>query len=202
VSRRPYAPLPLIAETTWNLCSFSRTRQDRYPLTAEEFEEVKHHSLNSVRQILRLHAPQNMKARILLPPFEHHLKYDLLGYPRTNRNKPVSLFGRILAIADVFDAITSPRKYRPTSLSPDRAIRLMMEGAGKDFDPILLKSCVRRHCPSGVCCWTKGAVLSKSRSPAKIWSPKFGGLHHGASKLSVVLTGSRMVARLNCVARK
>lgn len=108
-------------------------------LTVEEFEEVKHHSLNSVRQILRLHAPQNMKARILLPPFEHHLKYDLSGYPQTTRNKPVSLFGRILAIADVFDAITSPRKYRPTSLSPDRAIRLMMEGAGKDFDPILLK---------------------------------------------------------------
>ncbi|PIP43911.1 MAG: hypothetical protein COX17_04410 [Deltaproteobacteria bacterium CG23_combo_of_CG06-09_8_20_14_all_60_8] len=108
-------------------------------LTAEEFEEIKHHSLNSVRQILRLHAPQGMKARILLPPFEHHLKYDLSGYPRTSRNKPLSLFGRILALADVFDAITSPRKYRPTALSADRAIRLMMEGAGKDFDPILLK---------------------------------------------------------------
>ncbi len=104
-----------------------------------EFREIEKHPLGSVRQIIKLRASRDLKARILLPPFEHHLKYDLSGYPRVNRRKPVSLFGRILAIADVFDAMTSPRKYRPTAISPDRALGLMQDGAGKEFDPILLK---------------------------------------------------------------
>jgi len=76
----------------------------------------------------------------MLAPFEHHIKYDLSGYPRSWRQEPVSLFGRILTIADVFDAITSPRVYRPEAISPDHALAIMSELAGKDFDPILLKS--------------------------------------------------------------
>jgi HD-GYP domain-containing protein (c-di-GMP phosphodiesterase class II) len=86
-----------------------------------------------------LQTPRDLKVKIFLPAFEHHLKYDLSGYPRTPREKHVSLFGRILAIVDVFDAITSPRIYRPTALSPDRALGVMWDGSGKDFDPILLK---------------------------------------------------------------
>ena len=86
-----------------------------------------------------MYASPDLKARILIPPFEHHLKYDLSGYPDFNIGKPISLFGRILTITDVFDALTSPRIYRPIALSPDRALGLMMKKAGKDFDPILLK---------------------------------------------------------------
>ncbi|MDM8549306.1 HD-GYP domain-containing protein, partial [Desulfobacterales bacterium HSG2] len=108
-------------------------------LTDEEFEVMKKHSLISVLLITKIQTDRDRKADILLPPFEHHLKYDLSGYPQTSRKKEVSLFGRIITIADVYDAITSPRIYRPTTLSPDRALGLMLEGAGKDFDPILLK---------------------------------------------------------------
>jgi len=108
-------------------------------LSDKEFEEIQKHSLNSVRQIIKLQTAGDLKSKILLPPFEHHLKYDLSGYPRKSWSKPISLFGRIVAIADVFDAITSPRKYRHTALSPDRAIHLMLKGAGSDYDPILLK---------------------------------------------------------------
>lgn len=111
-------------------------------LSAEEFKEIEKHPVRSVFRIIRLRASSDLKAEIMLPPFEHHLKYDLSGYPRLNRNKPVSLLGRILAIADVFDAITSPRIYRPTAFSPDRALGMMLAGAGKDFDPILLKAFV------------------------------------------------------------
>jgi HD-GYP domain-containing protein (c-di-GMP phosphodiesterase class II) len=104
-----------------------------------EFKEMKNHSLYSVRRILLLKTSPQKKAEMLLGPFEHHLKYDLSGYPRTPRNKPISLFGRIIAIADVYDAITAPRVYRPFAISPDRSLSIMLEGAGKDFDPILLK---------------------------------------------------------------
>lgn len=108
-------------------------------LDKTEFKEVRKHSLNSVRQILKLQAFRDLKARIVLPAFEHHLKYDLSGYPEVKWENPISLFGRILSIADVYDALTSPRIYRPTALSPDRALGLLLEGSEKDFDPILLK---------------------------------------------------------------
>jgi hypothetical protein len=76
---------------------------------------------------------------MLLPPFEHHLKYDLTGYPDLGWKQPLSLCGRILAIADVYDALTSPRVYRKEAMSADRALGLMLQGAGTVFDPILLK---------------------------------------------------------------
>jgi HD-GYP domain-containing protein (c-di-GMP phosphodiesterase class II) len=97
------------------------------------------HSLNSARLITKIRASSDRKAKILLPPFEHHLKYNLSGYPFTNWQKPLSLFGRIIAIADVYDAITSPRIYRSATMSPDRALGLILEGSAKDFDPILVK---------------------------------------------------------------
>jgi HD-GYP domain-containing protein (c-di-GMP phosphodiesterase class II) len=108
-------------------------------LNNEEYDQVKEHAINSVRQIVKLNAPRDFKAKALLPPFEHHLKYDLSGYPQTDRKKPVSLFGSILTITDIFDAMTSPRIYRPVALSPDRVLTIMLKGAGTDFDPILLK---------------------------------------------------------------
>jgi HD-GYP domain-containing protein (c-di-GMP phosphodiesterase class II) len=108
-------------------------------LTTNEFHVMKGHSLNSVRRIIKLQTTRRRKASIMLPPFEHHLKLDLSGYPKTPRNKPISLFGRIIAIADVFDAITAHRVYRPEPISPDRALGIMLEKSGKDFDPILLK---------------------------------------------------------------
>ncbi|MFH1148346.1 MAG: HD-GYP domain-containing protein [Pseudomonadota bacterium] len=108
-------------------------------LNNEEYDRVKEHAINSVRQIVKLNAPRDFKAKAILPPFEHHLKYDLSGYPQTDRKKPVSLFGRILTITDIFDAMTSPRIYRPVALSPDQVLTIMLKGSGTDFDPILLK---------------------------------------------------------------
>ena len=108
-------------------------------LTKKEFVIIKQHSMNSVRRILKLRASYDRKAGILLPPFEHHLRYDLTGYPKTPRNKPISLFGRIITIADFYDAITAPRIYRKSYLSPDKALGLMLKDSGTVFDPILLK---------------------------------------------------------------
>ncbi len=108
-------------------------------LDDRELAELQKHSLNSVRRIIRLRASYDKKAEILLPPFEHHLKYDLSGYPKTPRKRPLTLLGRIVAIADVYDAITSQRIYRSKFLSPDQALGLMLKGSGTDFDPLLLK---------------------------------------------------------------
>jgi len=108
-------------------------------LNAMEWKEIQKHPLSSVRQILKLQASHDLKSEILLAPFEHHIRYDLSGYPKVHFIKAVSLLGRILHITDVYDALTSPRVYRPATFSPDQALSHMLEGAGTDFDPILLK---------------------------------------------------------------
>ena len=108
-------------------------------LTDREFKEMEKHPIESVSQIVKMNAPEDLMAKILLPPFEHHLKYDLSGYPKVQNKRSVSLFGRIITITDVFDALTSPRVYRPEAMSPNIALEIMLKESGKYFDPILLK---------------------------------------------------------------
>jgi len=109
-------------------------------LTDDEYDQVKTHSLHSVSQILRLNADHALKKKLLLPPFEHHLGADLSGYPKSDRTAPQSLYGRILAVTDIYDAMTSGRSYRPVPISPDEALKYMVEGAGHKIDPIILKA--------------------------------------------------------------
>lgn len=113
-------------------------------LTAEESAQFRRHSLDSTRLIVQLlSAPVDRKSRVILPPFEHHLKYDLSGYPVLGWTRPISLCGRILTIADVYDALTSPRVYRKEAMSADRALGLMVQGLGTVFDPLILKVFIR-----------------------------------------------------------
>ncbi|MDR1084916.1 MAG: HD domain-containing protein [Deltaproteobacteria bacterium] len=104
-----------------------------------EYEEVKKHSLNSVCRIFRLNSDQSFKAKLLLPPFEHHLNLNLTGYPDSERRFPLSLFGRIVAITDLYDALTSSRSYRPVPISPDKALEIMIKKAPLEIDSLLLK---------------------------------------------------------------
>jgi HD-GYP domain-containing protein (c-di-GMP phosphodiesterase class II) len=108
-------------------------------LDAKELKLFQEHSLNSSRLLLKLKASPDSKARLLVPMFEHHLKYDLSGYPHADWKKPLTLFGKIISIADKYDTLTSSRAYRKSVLSPDRVLGYMFERAGKDYDPILIK---------------------------------------------------------------
>jgi HD-GYP domain-containing protein (c-di-GMP phosphodiesterase class II) len=108
-------------------------------LDDSELQMIEEHSLNSSRLLLKLKASPDSKARILVPMFEHHLKYDLSGYPHADWKKPLTLFGKIISIADKYDTLTSSRAYRKYLLSPDRALGYMFDRAGKDYDPTLIK---------------------------------------------------------------
>lgn len=71
--------------------------------------------------------------------FEHHIGYDGSGYPELlNKRKP-SLYARIVAIADTYNAMTSGRVYHREKHLPDQAITNMINRIGKSYDPILLK---------------------------------------------------------------
>ncbi len=64
----------------------------------------------------------------------HHEKYDGTGYPKGTRGQAIPLYGRIVAVADVFDALTSKRPYKE-AWEYERAVATIREGRGNHFDP-------------------------------------------------------------------
>ena len=109
-------------------------------LNTGEWDRMSKHPLIGVHRVLRLHASSEMISRIALGPYEHHLNYDLTGYPSVHFTNKLTLFGKILRITDTYDALTSDRAYRPRTFSPDEALKMMWERAGVHYDPILLKT--------------------------------------------------------------
>lgn len=89
--------------------------------------------------LLNLKQLGEMNPRMVIGVFEHHLNYDLSGYPRLFRKKELRLFGRILQIADAYDELTTPRVYRRVPYTPGQALAIMLRRRGVDYDPILLK---------------------------------------------------------------
>jgi HD-GYP domain-containing protein (c-di-GMP phosphodiesterase class II) len=110
-----------------------------WALTDGEWDLLKAHPVMGVRKILMLNANPALRSKIILGPFEHHLNMDMTGYPRTMFTGHLSLMGKIIHIADVYEAMTNERVYRPKSFTPDEVLRKMWEEAGKMFDTILLK---------------------------------------------------------------
>ncbi len=104
-------------------------------LTSQEWKIMKTHSVigynilkNSKREVLKAAA---IVAR------EHHEKWDGSGYPRKLKGEKIHIFGRITAIADVFDALGSDRCYKK-AWKDEKIFQLLIEEKGKHFDPTLV----------------------------------------------------------------
>ena len=107
--------------------------------TVKEWEIMKRHPVYGVKILMKLKGLDNLNARIVAGAFEHHLNYDLSGYPKVRYKKELSLFGRIISIADCYDGMTSSRVYARKPHTPDKALRFMMERSGQAYDPVLMK---------------------------------------------------------------
>lgn len=105
------------------------------PLTPEEFEVIKLHTtigakiLSSDPRFITLSAGKVIAE-------QHHEKWDGSGYPHGLKGEDIHLYARIIAICDVFDAMTSDRVYRP-AFTVDQTIDIMKKGRGNHFDPNL-----------------------------------------------------------------
>ncbi len=108
-------------------------------LDPDEWEKMKDHSVYGAEALLRGSQITDSVIRYVLVAFEHHLRLDLDGYPDLMDRRELSLFSKIVAIADSFDALTTSRPYRSTGYKPHEALGIMMEGQGTLFDPVLLK---------------------------------------------------------------
>jgi putative two-component system response regulator len=104
-------------------------------LTAEEFEVMKKHA-EIGGAILK-----NANSRVLqvaeTVAMTHHEKWDGSGYPNGLRGEVIPLMGRITAVADVFDALTMKRCYKPP-FSLEQSVGIITEGRGRHFDPQLV----------------------------------------------------------------
>lgn len=105
-------------------------------LCDEEFEEMKKHPDNAVE---RLRGNSCFSSVILNGIRTHHEWMDGTGYPLGLKGKEIPLFGRILALADVYDALTSCRSYRKAWTSSE-AIEYIMSGAQTHFDHDVLQA--------------------------------------------------------------
>lgn len=111
------------------------------PLTSEEFEEMKKHTSFGIRVIGQIEAVAEESdflhyAKIFAGT--HHEKWDGTGYPLGLQAETIPLSGRIMAIADVYDALTSERPYKK-AFSHEEAVIAIQNGKGKQFDPALIE---------------------------------------------------------------
>lgn len=105
------------------------------PLTPEERAIVETHAEEGHRLVRGSSSSiLDMAATIAL---SHQEKWDGTGYPRGLKGEAIPIEGRIVAVADVFDALTSDRVYRK-AFSVEQAIEMMLEQRGRHFDPVLL----------------------------------------------------------------
>ncbi len=108
----------------------------------DDWRAMKRHTIQGCKAVfgIRDHDGQLMRAAIV--SFEHHLKRDLSGYPRVRHIPEQDFYTRVVAIAELYDALTAYRSYTKGYRSPDRAVRTLLEKAGKELDPVLTRQFV------------------------------------------------------------
>ena len=104
------------------------------PLTAEDWNIMRLHPQFAHDWLVQI----DYLRKSLEIPFCHHEKWDGSGYPRGLKGEAIPLASRIFAYADVWDALTSDRPYRP-AWPPEKALDYIRQNSGIHFDPSLLE---------------------------------------------------------------
>ena len=112
-------------------------------LTLEEFEIVKTHPKLGCELVSSNLA---ITDKIYFGILSHHEKYDSTGYPKGLKGNDIPMFGRIIAVADVYDALTGSRSYR-NSIKPAEAVEYIMGGCGTFFDHNIVKAFLKKISP-------------------------------------------------------
>ncbi len=116
-------------------------------LTDAEFDEMQQHpvhgyaALQGALKRLGEHSFLRYGAEIA---YTHHERWDGSGYPRGIRGDEIPVSGRLMALADVYDALISKRAYKPP-FSHRKAVEIIREGRGKHFDPDIVDAFLEIH---------------------------------------------------------
>jgi putative nucleotidyltransferase with HDIG domain len=106
------------------------------PLTADEREIINTHTLQGAKMLEGGHSELVKLAHVIA--LTHHERWDGQGYPRGIEGAEIPMVGRIVALADVFDALTHPRPYK-NAWTITEAITEIKRQSGKHFDPMVVE---------------------------------------------------------------
>jgi len=108
-------------------------------LSPEEMALLRAHPLFGAETVMKMKEWGELAGRMIEAAYEHHLKYDLSGYPKPSQKRKLTLFGKIITIADFYDALVRPRLRNRFPYTSEKIIGIMLERSGKDLDPALVK---------------------------------------------------------------
>jgi HD-GYP domain-containing protein (c-di-GMP phosphodiesterase class II) len=105
-----------------------------------EWAQIKEHPTEGLLTLMEMRGLGDFPLRSMLMAYEHHMKVDKTGYPTSIRDREPTIFPRIVAIADGFDAGTSRRSYQSNPWLPDAVLKEMRDNPARGFDPLLVKA--------------------------------------------------------------
>ena len=117
------------------------------PLTPEEFEVMKQHTTiggETLQAVTLAHPEARYLSMARDIAFTHHERWDGSGYPFGLRGREIPLCGRLTALADVYDALTSRRIYK-AKMGHSQARKIIFDGSGSHFDPDVVEAFRRRE---------------------------------------------------------
>jgi len=109
-------------------------------LTDEEWRLIAAHPWLGTLVLFQVRGSQELPYRAMIVAHEHHMKRDLTGYPRPLRARQISVFSKIVAIADGFDAATSRRAYQTVPFTPAQVLLEMRDNPRRGMDPVIVKA--------------------------------------------------------------
>jgi HD-GYP domain-containing protein (c-di-GMP phosphodiesterase class II) len=109
-------------------------------LTDEEWRLIASHPWLGTLVLFQVRGAQELPYRAMIVAHEHHMKRDLTGYPRPIRPRQLSVFSKIVAIADGFDAATSRRAYQTVPFTPAQVMLEMRDNPRRGMDPVIVKA--------------------------------------------------------------
>ena len=109
-------------------------------LTDDEWRAIAGHPWLGSLALFHMRGQQELPYRAMIVAFEHHMKTDLTGYPRPIRPRDMSIYSKIVAVADGFDAATSRRAYQTTPLTPAAVLQEMRDNPRRGMDPVVVKA--------------------------------------------------------------
>jgi len=109
-------------------------------LSDEEWRIMQAHPWLGVLTLFGLRGYGEIPYRGMIVAYEHHMKTDLTGYPKSLRGRELSIYSKIVAVADGFDAATSRRVYQTVPIQPDQVLKEMWENPRRGYDQIVVKA--------------------------------------------------------------
>ncbi len=109
-------------------------------LTDDEWRLIAAHPWLGALTLFQLRGQQELPYRAMIVAHEHHMKVDLTGYPRPIRERSLSMFSKIVAVADGFDAATSRRAYQTVPLTPAQVMMEMRDNPRRGMDQVVVKA--------------------------------------------------------------